>query len=165
MDPVTERALDDLKSLLREKVISLAEWRAEVAALIAAAQRVAPTPALPAPPVVANTEFDDINALIARERALNAPRRRVIMPMPKRVQSARLSLMISMRLSLESAPLTPHAPRGRKRQHPLAQRSCGGLSAPTTTSSSSAFVIACWGSPKTIPAPRTPAQWLSSSSR
>ena len=39
MDPITKRALDDLKELLREKVITLAERRAEVAALVAAADR------------------------------------------------------------------------------------------------------------------------------
>ena len=37
MDPTTARLLDDLKDLLREKVISLAEWRAETAAIHARA--------------------------------------------------------------------------------------------------------------------------------
>ena len=36
MDPVTTQALQDLKDLLRDKVISLAEWRQEVQALRAA---------------------------------------------------------------------------------------------------------------------------------
>ena len=52
------RALDDLKDLLREKVITLAQWREEVAALIAVEQRVAPVapapkPVAPAPKPVA----------------------------------------------------------------------------------------------------------------
>ena len=64
MDPIAKQALADLKDLLREKVITLAEWREEVAAihnrlLTAAApardeHKVAPAPTraprAPAPP-------------------------------------------------------------------------------------------------------------------
>ena len=50
MDPVTTQALQDLKDLLRDKVITLAEWRQEVQALRAATPvsqppRKAPPPA------------------------------------------------------------------------------------------------------------------------
>ena len=75
MDPHTARLLDDLKQLLREKVISLTEWRAEVAAIHERALA-----ARPAPVAAANTEFDETMALIAREKARNErkPRARAI---------------------------------------------------------------------------------------
>ena len=54
MDPHTARLLDDLKQLLREKVITLVEYRAEVAALHDRALMARPAPeavkpAAPAP--------------------------------------------------------------------------------------------------------------------
>ena len=53
MDPVTTQALEDLKTLLREKVITLAEWRQEVLAL-----RAAP-PARQAAPAMDEKHNDD----------------------------------------------------------------------------------------------------------
>ena len=55
MDPTSARLLDDLKDLLREKVITLAEWRTETAAVHARtlanqAPPAAPPTAPPAPP-------------------------------------------------------------------------------------------------------------------
>ena len=55
MDPTSARLLDDLKDLLREKVITVAEWRTETAAiharaLVGQAPPAAPPAAPPTPP-------------------------------------------------------------------------------------------------------------------
>ena len=66
MDPHTARLLDDLKQLLKDKVISLSEWRAEVA--------VVHERALAARPVAvaaADGDYEQTMALIERERARN----------------------------------------------------------------------------------------------
>ena len=65
MDPFTTQALADLKDLLREKVITLAEWREEVAALH---ERARPAPA---PVAAADDDYDETMALIEREKARN----------------------------------------------------------------------------------------------
>ena len=78
MDPFTTHALADRKDLLVQKVISLAEWRTEVAALHdrALAARPAPAPAAAAD----DTDYDETMAHIARERARieRKPRARAI---------------------------------------------------------------------------------------
>ena len=57
MDPTSARLLDDLKDLLREKVITLTEWRSETAAVHARAlaQQALPTAPPAAPPAAPPT--------------------------------------------------------------------------------------------------------------
>ena len=62
MDPFTAQALTDLKDLLREKVISLVEYRVEVAALHGRTLAVA---------AVDDSDYDQTMALIEREKARN----------------------------------------------------------------------------------------------
>ena len=74
MDPFITQALADLKDLLREKVISLAQWREEVAALH---ERARPAPA---PVAAGDDDYEQTMALIERTRKLNErkqPRARV----------------------------------------------------------------------------------------
>ena len=68
MDPVTSRALDDLKELLREKVITLAEWRVEVQALRAATPASQPV-RNPAP--VMEEKHNSDEPRVARTRKLS----------------------------------------------------------------------------------------------
>ena len=51
MDPVATQALADLKDLLREKVITLAEWREEVAAIQTLVMTTVRPPAVRASPI------------------------------------------------------------------------------------------------------------------
>ena len=85
MDPFTKQALADLKDLLREKVISLAEYRAEVTALH---ERARPAPAAAA--TVDDADYDETMALIEREKARNVrkPRARVEAEEPAPVTAA-----------------------------------------------------------------------------
>ena len=68
MDPFTAQALKVLKDVLREKVIALVEYRAEVAALHDRALMTRPTPVTVQPP--ADDLYDETMAHIAREKAL-----------------------------------------------------------------------------------------------
>ena len=73
MDPFTKQALADLKDLLREKVISLAEYRAEVTALQERAR------AAPVAVATVDDDYEQTKELIERTRKLNErkPRARV----------------------------------------------------------------------------------------
>ena len=77
MDPFTKAALADLKDLLREKVISLLEYRAEVAALHGRALAARPAPA---PVEAADDDYDETMRLVEREKARNIkkPRPRAV---------------------------------------------------------------------------------------
>ena len=59
MDPHTARLLDDLKQLLREKVITLAQWREEVAAIHERALAARPVPVAVAAPANDSIRRDD----------------------------------------------------------------------------------------------------------
>ena len=79
MDAFTKQALADLKDLLRERVINLAEYRAEVAALH---ERARPAPVAVA---AADDDYDQTMALIEREKARNVrkPRPRAVAAVKK----------------------------------------------------------------------------------
>ena len=104
MDPHTTRLLDDLKQLLREKVITLSEWRAEVAAIHQRALAARPAPA-------ADDDYDETMTLIEREKASNVrkPRARIEAKEPAPVTAADADYDQTMAL-IERALATQESP-------------------------------------------------------
>ena len=82
MDPVATQALADLKDLLREKVITLAEWREEVAAIQNRVMRTVQPPA--ARPPAARAAPKPLHVEVERTvTVMPTPRRKPPPPPPR----------------------------------------------------------------------------------